>query len=359
LLQKIIRYCETDVCRRKLLLEYFGENYQKEICHNCDNCLMAESEKDDLTIPVQKFLSCIWRTGELFGVNYIINVLRGSNEKKILANNHDTLSTYNIGNELSKKQWMELFSKLISAGIIRREPQHGSLKLTPKAWLILKGKAAYLGKLTIDDKPAQTKSAVPEYDEELFQQLRQVRKKLADEKNVPAFVILPDRSLQEMAYYLPQSAENMQTLYGIGDVKARSYAPVFLPVISQYATAHNKPEIEKEISIKRDQRFKEVGGLFNKGKTIPEIAGLFGVQEKTILNHLVTCLQQNFELVRMPEAADNFPPITELEPIIERLKELDSEFLKPVFESFERKISYETIRLAQFIYLLQQQKAIH
>jgi len=257
LLQQMVRFCEADVCRRQILLQYFGENYREPNCQNCDNCLTSDQEKTDLTVPVQKFLSCVWRTGELFGANYIINILRGSTEKRILENHHDQLSTYNIGTDLSKRQWNELYSKLISARIILREEHYGSLKLTPSAWEIMHGKSSYMGKLRPEHKPEKPIPAEKiklDYDQNLFELLRAKRKKIADQKNIPPYVVFPDKTLHELAYYFPQSEESLLSIHGIGEIKARSYAPLFLPLLQKYAAEHSITEIFKKGSSKKKSR---------------------------------------------------------------------------------------------------------
>jgi len=352
LLQQIIRYCEADVCRRQILLNYFGEEYKKQNCHNCDNCLTGDQEKEDLTIPAQKFLSCIWRTRQIFGASYIINILRGSSEKRILENNHDKLSTYNIGKELSKTQWMELYSKLASAKVIRRDPQHGSLILTDKAWDILNGKDKYLGRLRKEEKPLLPEKIAIEYDEKLFQLLRQKRKLLADDKNVPPYVILPDKSLQELAFYLPHSQESLLSIHGFGETKCKVYAHHFLPIISEYAKLHNKKEIKKSARQKTTHRYIEIGELFNSGNSIPEIAQKSSVTEDTVLKHLQTYVQFGNDLNRLPDSDDNFPSESVLNEILPRFKRLGSDFLKPVYESYQGTIPYETLRKARLIFLI-------
>lgn len=356
LLQQIIRFCQADVCRRQILLQYFGEEYTETNCQNCDNCLMDDQEKTDLTVPVQKFLSCIWRTNEIFGAAYIINILKGSKEKRILENNHDKLSTYNIGAELSKRQWNELYSKLVSAGIIRREEQYGSLKLTPQAWEILHGNATYMGKLRPDHKPEKPASAEKinlEYDQNLFELLRQERKKIADQKNIPPYVIFPDKTLYEMAYYFPQSAESLLSIHGVGEIKAKTYAPLFLPLIQKYAAEYDKSEISRNIHPKtKTPKCFHTAALYNAGKTIPQIAAELNLVPATIIHHLHTYLIIGNTLNRIPDHKDNFPSLQEIELTFPHFQTLGTEFLKPVFDALQGNISYEILHQARLIYLI-------
>ena len=358
LLQQMLRFCETDVCRRQILLNYFGEEYAETNCQNCDNCLTDDQEKTDLTVQVQKFLSCIWRTKELFGANYIINILRGSKDKRLLENRHDQLSTYNIGTEHSKRQWNELYSKLISARIITREEHYGSLKLTPKAWDILKNKTTYMGKLRPDtkpEKPVPIEKIELEYDQNLFELLRAERKRIANQKNVPPYVIFPDKTLHELAYYFPQSEESLLSIHGIGEIKAISYAPLFLPLIQKYAAEHSISEISKRGSAKKKSstlKYFHTAELFNSGKLIHQISEELGIGTETIIRHLYAYLQAGHKLNRIPDEQDNFPDLKEIEVSFPYFQSLGTEFLKPIFEALNGAIPYEILRKARLIYLI-------
>ncbi len=356
LLQQMIRYCEADVCRRLIILQYFGEEYHQVHCGNCDNCQTDEQEKDDLTIPVQKFLSCIWRTNELFGANYIINILRGSTEKRILDNGHDKLSTYNIGLEFSKRQWNELFGKMVSARIIFRDHEHGSLKLTDKAWDILHGKVKYLGILRQEEKAEEKIPAEKiklEYDHELFRILRLERKRIADQKNIPPYVIFPDKTLEEMAFYFPQSEESLLTIHGIGEIKARSYAPVFLPLIKAYAAENDKKEIFKKLRpTHKTKNYIKTGDMFNAGKTIPQIAAELNFTEDTIISHLQSYLKSGNPLSHYPDQRDNFPALEDMTEIFSHFRQLGTDFLKPTFEALNGIIPYDLLRKARLLFLI-------
>jgi len=152
-------FAETDLCRRVPLLNYFGETDVPDRCGMCDNCRLGEEEKDlvDLTIPAQMFLSCVKRTGEIFGAGHIVDVLRGSNSQKVLKFGHETLSTYGIGTAYSAKQWRHIARQLIQKSLLLYNYEHGSLKLTPKAWVILRGEETFLGRM---EEPKKDRGAV-------------------------------------------------------------------------------------------------------------------------------------------------------------------------------------------------------
>jgi len=238
-LSSLIRLAETEVCRRVPLLHYFGEDYTIEKCNMCDNCLPGKKELVDITVDAQKFLSCVKRTGEKFGNNYLIDVLRGSQAKKVLQFGHHKLSTYGIGEGYSKKQWLQLSRQFLHKGLIAQDMEFGSLKLTAKGWDVLKGDLEIWGEL--EQKAAAAASAQETnklddlgYDRELFEILRKTRKELADASGVPPFVIFADKTLVEMATFFPQSSDNFLDIHGIGTVKAEKFGALFMQVIGSY-----------------------------------------------------------------------------------------------------------------------------
>lgn len=269
-LQKMVEYAENNfVCRRKPLLNYFGESYTADNCGRCDVCsprgvinaprfktaqpglaASAPSLQEDCTTPAQKFLSCVRRTGDKYGATYIINVLRGVRSERITANQHETLSTYGIGKELSISQWEALSRRLISAGYLHEEGQFpfDSLSLTEKAQQTL------AQRLPID-LPAQEVAARrldptavagnETYNRALFALLRARRKELAEAQGVPPYVIFSDRTLVEMATYYPQTRTSLRRIAGVGDVKLERYGKDFLGVICDYALKHKIKEVKK------------------------------------------------------------------------------------------------------------------
>jgi ATP-dependent DNA helicase RecQ len=246
LLTTLLRYVETDVCRRRVLLDYFGERYGQETCGMCDNCLEAKKEPEDLSVAAQKLLSCVKRTDESFGVEHIIDVLRGSNAQKVVRRGHHRLSTYAIGLEYSKQQWRQLARQLLHKGFMSQDMEYGCLHLTPKAWELFRGQIAFHGylpsQISIPEEAkkktkAQAKST--SHDPLLFELLRKKRKQLADEAQVPPFVIFSDRTLTEMAARFPRSKESLLQIHGVGQVKEKKYGAVFLDTIQRYCDENN------------------------------------------------------------------------------------------------------------------------
>jgi ATP-dependent DNA helicase RecQ len=241
LLSRLMGFAETDLCRRVPLLDYFGETGIPDRCDMCDNCRPGEEKKDlvDLTVPAQMFLSCVKRTGEIFGAGHIVDVLRGANSQKILKFGHEKLSTYGIGAAHSAKQWRHIARQLIQKGLVLYQYEHGSLKLTPKAWVVLRGEDTFLGRMQEAKKErgavlGRQAGGADDFDPGLFETLRKKRKELADQANLPPYAIFQDRTLREMARDYPRTRESLSSLYGIGMVKLEKYGDAFLEIIREH-----------------------------------------------------------------------------------------------------------------------------
>lgn len=236
-LNAILQFAETEVCRRRPLLAYFGEDYHAKKCDMCDNCLAGDRNLVDITVLAQKFLSCVKRTDEMFGINHIIDVLRGSQSQKIYNFEHEKLSTYGIGKDYSRKQWFQLARQFIHKGLIIQDTKYGGLKLTDRAYDVFKGREIVLGMIEeehighVKQKEIETEY---EYDLVLFEKLRKMRKELADNAGVPPYVIFSDKTLIEMASFYPRSKESLLYIHGVGSVKHKKYGAYFLDIIDSH-----------------------------------------------------------------------------------------------------------------------------
>ena len=251
-LQTLVSWATSTECRRKELLDYFGEEYETQNCGMCDNCYNSEMEQVDLTEPAQKFLSGVYRTNEIFGEVYIVDVLRGSKRKKILDNDHDKIKTYGKGKEYSKEQWRYLAHQFFKHELLDRDSRYGSLRLTKKGWHVLKNKEKFWG-LPVDTvnqvtevvKTYESTSEEPNVSApELFEQLRVKRKSIADQERLPAFCIFHNKTLQTMATDFPKTKEAFLQIDGVGPVKMEKYADIFLPIIRDYCQEHGIDSIE-------------------------------------------------------------------------------------------------------------------
>ena len=232
-LNLIHRYAASETCRHQQLAAYFGDRI--EPCGTlCDNCLEPDYEKRDISTEAQMLLSTVYRTGQRFGKSYLVDVLRGSREQKILANGHDELSVYGVGERLSKKQWFVVLDRMLELGALGVN-EHQGLVLTEAGLKILKGQAKVSIRAERMDVRAKTvKKAAPEtveYDRELFDALRALRSEIAREQNVPPYVVFSDKTLKKMAAVRPQEKTQMLEVSGVGEVKFERYGERFLSLL--------------------------------------------------------------------------------------------------------------------------------
>ncbi|UZJ41493.1 DNA helicase RecQ [Prosthecochloris sp. SCSIO W1101] len=240
-LQRVISFASTSVCRRKTLLEYFGEKYPRDNCNSCDICL-GSREVVDCTVEAQMLLSAIARTEERFGATHIVDIVTGSKNKKIRDFGHDRLKTYGVGKTHGKKFWRQLIDELMAQKIIAKsEGLYPALYIQEKAIPILKNKARVeMVRIKEPQAPTATLKEAGAYDHDLFDLLRALRKQLADEQNIPPYIVFSDRSLRDMATLHPMSEDTMLSVSGVGEVKLQRYGRQFLALIRRYCEEHLK-----------------------------------------------------------------------------------------------------------------------
>ncbi|ACL31717.1 ATP-dependent DNA helicase RecQ [Glaesserella parasuis] len=236
-LQAIGAFAESQTCRRLVLLNYFGETRQVA-CQNCDICLDPPKKYDGL-VDAQKVMSVIYRTGQRFGLHHIIAVLRGLNQQKIREYQHDTLSVYGIGKDKSQEYWISVTRQLIHLGFIRQNiVNHSALQLTEQARPILRGETALAlasPRLSFSATTYMQKQQTSKrYDKDLFARLRFLRKQIADKENIPPYVVFNDATLQEMAEFMPTTADEMLSINGVGERKLERFGEAFLRLIREH-----------------------------------------------------------------------------------------------------------------------------
>ena len=238
-LQAMLGLCELSSCRRQALLAYFGETLA-EPCGNCDNCLNPPQVWNG-TEAARKALSCVYRTGQRFGVNYVIDVLIGKDDERIVNNRHDQLSTYGIGADISQKEWRSVFRQLITAGYLRADMErYGALTLTPESRPLLRGEIeVHFRKQTRPSKEKSVRKKIETVlenaaDERLFERLREERLSIARELGVPPYVIFHDSTLREMAVQQPLTPEGLLQISGVGESKLEKFGEAFLAVIHEF-----------------------------------------------------------------------------------------------------------------------------
>lgn len=242
-LRQIVNYAESSHCRRKVLLDYFSENWTEGNCGNCDNCNQPK-ETFDGTIPAQKFMSCIFRVSQVssfgVGINHIVDILLGSRNEKVLKWGHERLSTHNIGGEYKRAEWQAFGRELIRNEFVFQDPDaFGALSLTPKGKTTLRDRVPItLTKLPVSANALQrdrnrSKGGI-ECNEDLFSILRSLRKELADEQGVPPYIVFSDVTLREMARYFPPNEEKLSEISGVGYKKLDAYGEAFIEAITEF-----------------------------------------------------------------------------------------------------------------------------
>jgi ATP-dependent DNA helicase RecQ len=304
-LQQMVHYAETRECRRATLLRYFGEQYSNGSCEGCDNCLTPR-ETFDGTIPAQKFLSCVHRiqakSGFGFGLNHVVDVLRGADTEAIRQRGHNNLSTYGIGRELKREAWQAIGRELLRLELVECAPgRFATLTLTSAGREALRSRTPITLTKQIDIA-AREKRARPgaiECDELLFEHLRGLRRRLADERDVPAYVIFSDVSLREMARNYPTTPTEFRRILGVGEQKLKDFAESFLTEIKEHLAANPRRKfadyVDFTLNVQRRQRLNdsqaETLRRFQRGETVEEIARARGFVRSTIYSHLLTAIE--------------------------------------------------------------------
>ena len=357
-LDAIVRYAEDETgCRRKPLLNYFGESVSADSCSNCDNCTSSPTPLTDITIYAQKFLSCVRRADEKFGAGHIVDILLGSENEKVLRWEHNKLSTYGIGSELTKKQWMHIARQLLNMGYLNQEGEYHTLSLAPKALEALRRREKIMGVLQEAERAKKAgKKDEMEYNHALFALLRQKRKEMADEAGVPPYVIFSDRTLMEMAAYYPQSMTSLLDISGVGQVKSRQYGDAFLDILRAYCQKHELQENQKETRREKSdshRRYVLVAEAYNAGETIQNLMERYRVTAGTILDHLTRYLMAGNTL-RRGEDLETLVTVTpeQRQSAFAAFAEQGTDFLKPVYDRLNGSWSYEELKILRLLYLV-------
>jgi ATP-dependent DNA helicase RecQ len=310
-LQQMVHYAETRECRRATLLQYFGEQYTKQSCDGCDNCVTPR-ETFDGTIPAQKFLSCVHRihakSGFGFGLNHIVDVLRGADTEAIRQRRHNQLSTYGIGRELKREAWQAIGRELLRLGVIQRAPgKFATLSLTRAGRDALRQRTpiTLTKQIEIVSQARDRKARVGaiECDEALFERLRSLRRQVADVRNVPAYVIFSDVSLREMARNYPTTTTEFRRMPGVGEQKLKDLAEVFLSEINNYLAANPRRTFSSGLDSRcppRRSRLndsqRETLRRFRGGESVKDISRARGFMRNTIYDHLEAAIKSGESL---------------------------------------------------------------
>lgn len=341
-LTRMQQYAEADICRRRVLLSYFGEEMAND-CGNCDVC-KNPPERFDATILVQKALSAVARTNQEVGMNMLIDILRGSHKAEIAERGYDKIKTFGAGVAVSFKDWQAYMLQMLQIGFIEIAYNDGNtLKITSLGWKVLKGETvAVLAMLKPEDfekkkrttkgKRLSSSTRVLSDEEQLFESLRKLRMQFATMEDVPAYAIFTDKALSEMVDTKPTSLISFSNISGVSEVKLRKYGEEFVDLI------------RKEIGKKREKGDTYLLTLecIRKGMTVEEIAAFRNMQPTTVYSHIAQLIQ-----IDLFNDWQSFVKQSEVERVKYELEKRNgSTELKPIYEGLNGDVEYGKIRLA-------------
>ncbi len=336
-LDAMLALCEHVQCRRQALLGYFGEALAQP-CGNCDTCL-EPVETWDGTLAAQQALSCIHRTGQRFGVAYLIDVLLGKPTERVVRFGHHEQSTFGIGKQLEEQRWHSVFRQLVAQNLVTVDfANFGALRLTEGCRAILRGeirltlrKDKRVDKVS-DSKSTKNSEKSKAANSELWEALRQKRREFAEQQDVPPYVIFHDASLMAMMEQKPATLEEFALLPGVGKRKLDKYGNDFLAIIKTYHYKVASPDTAAE-------SFK----LFTSGLSILQVSQIRALQESTVYGHLSQYLEQGRlqlqDVIDLPQ-----PEIERIQDCILGLSGEQTDTLKPVFDSFDGVYHYGILR---------------
>ena len=351
-LDVIGRFGDLRTCRRKFLLNYFSEEAVGD-CGHCDNCT-TEHERIDGTIIAQKALSAVYRTGQRFGVGYLVDLLRGS-QSQAIRDEHKNLKTYGAGSDVSRYAWFEHFKYLIEQNYLRKtDGAYPVIALTEKSNDVLAGRVSVDLYKVVEKEAKKTKLIVETelpYVRELFDELRTLRTSFATAEKVPPYIVFSDATLVEMATYLPQMDWEMRKISGVGDLKFEKYGAAFIQAVRDHCLRNGlvsrmdmkRPNTRRKTRTKRDtagkDTFRTTLDMYRDGRSVTEIADERGLQPGTVEGHLARFIGTGE--VRL----DELVPLHKIETIRNAVLEFkDQNALSPIKESLGDDYTYGEIR---------------
>ena len=357
-LNRMYQFCTGGVCRHKDILRYFGQIFEKDNCSACDMCLGEMDCIDDALQTSQKILSCIVRLGQRYGGGYTSAVLTGSNEKRILENRHEALSTYGLLSDYSQHTVHDWIEQLEGQLCIEKVGEYNVLNVTEKGWRVLKGNETPR-LLKPAEKPAKVSKVVEDswegVDKGLFEALRKLRSSISRKKGVPAYIVFGDAALRDMARRRPSTYMKLLEVKGIGEKKRRQYGKVVLAAMKDYCRANSldmdvgvtsettsfepptgEPKKHSKLSKARQLAFD----MFERKLSIEEVAKFVERAESTTTQYLV-------EYIKREKVNNPYPWVDEqtFGLIVDAAKEVGDDRMKSIFDFLNGKVNYTQIRI--------------
>lgn len=357
-LQAMLEYTDTKVCRRIPLLTWFGEQHAITNCGMCDNCLQQSTEWIDATVQAQKFLSTVYRSGGYFGPSHLIDILRGSENKRIKQFKHDKLSVHGIGRDFSRENWFGLFTQLRQNGMLDIDAQHGSVVLNEQSWKVLRGEAK------VRMPKAAVAALIPaqsgECDMALLELLVKERMAIARGISMPPYMIASDKSLREMACHYPQSMDSLALTPGLGKKVLADYGERFLQVITTHCGANDiqeVPRLQKHLPAKPMlSKSAMVGEYLVAGNGIHQAMVEFDLSRDSILRHVQAYLEADGKLDPQLLLDASLLDEEQIAVVTQCFARLGTAYLSPVRQALGEEYSYQELRLIQ-LYLLAKARA--
>lgn len=340
-LRQVIDYAEGTDCRRTIQLGYFGERFPGN-CGNCDNCRYPKPVQD-WTIEAMKFLSCVARCKERYGMSYIIDVLRGAKTQKITLNKHDQLSTYGIGKDKTADQWRMLGRSLLHQGLLEQTNDgYSVLKLNALSWEVMRKQRQVSIAVPVSQRLNLVDVNSKALDVELLMnRLRSLRKQIADEQGFPPYMIFQDSTLKLMAQVKPKTLEEFANLDGVVSYKVSQYGEKFLSVIQSHCQEQSFPPPKNTDHYPTDTESTTLE-LYQQGLSIQEIAAKRNVRTSTIIRHLSDLIEKN-----QPVDLNLLVPFDRQKKIWQVIDVLGDISLTPIREYLGESYSFDEIRLVR------------
>ncbi len=357
LLMETASYAESSVCRRKMLLHYFGEDYEKRNCGNCDNCLHPHKKveaKDKLLLA----LEAIKILKEKFRAEYIIDFLMGNNSDEIISHKHDQMEEFGSGEKVSEKKWNAIIRQALLSGYIEKDVEnYGLLKLTAAGVDFMKKPVAFKivenHDFDADEYEVPDEGMTSVLDPELFAIMKDLRKSMAAKLEVPPYVIFQDISLQQMATVYPVTIDELRTIPGVGEGKAKRYGQPFCDLIKKHCK-ENEIECLGDVRIKtipnKSLQKVEIIGMIDRKIPLEQIASSKGMDELELIDKLETIVYSGTKL-NIDYILEDYIDPEDVDEIYDYFMQSDSDSIKLALEEYGDAYSEEELRLVRIKFL--------
>ena len=354
LLEAMYGYCTRTICRHRMLVEYFGQEFEPRECEACDICLGEREQVEDPLMLAQKIISCVYRVDQRYGANHVAGVLTGSEAKRILELKHDKLSTYSLLGDVKKQAVVEWIEQLIGQGFLKKTGEYNVIQITGDGTKVLRGEMTpkLFAPTVAAKKVAEEKVAWPAADQGLFDDLRQYRRELAHEKGVPPFVIFHDGSLRDMARVRPSRLSVFGQIPGVGEKKLADFGAGFIDRITAYCGAHHLPQDQALDDLTSPRRTKQNAKtvnaakklafeMFAQGESVEKIAATIERAASTTRGYLGEYIR--LHQITDPTAWVDRAAAEQIRRAAEAVGSLEK--LAPIREALNEEFSFEQIRI--------------